>query len=57
MTEGENESSEMSNYVLPINSMYESWGIRAEIICKSAAACDSAFVQDKTERGNPAYMA
>jgi len=26
MTEGENESSEMSNYVLPINSMFESWG-------------------------------
>ncbi len=26
MTEGENESSEMSNYVLPVNSMFESWG-------------------------------
>jgi len=26
MTEGENESSEMSNYILPINSMFESWG-------------------------------
>ncbi len=26
MTESENESSEVSNYVLPINSMFESWG-------------------------------
>ena len=26
MTEGENESSDMSNYVLPVNSMFESWG-------------------------------
>ncbi|MEO8210129.1 MAG: 4Fe-4S dicluster domain-containing protein, partial [bacterium] len=26
LTEGETESSDLSNYVLPINSMFESWG-------------------------------
>ncbi|MEP7146591.1 MAG: TAT-variant-translocated molybdopterin oxidoreductase, partial [bacterium] len=26
MAEGENESADLSNYVLPINSMFESWG-------------------------------
>ncbi|MEZ4688684.1 MAG: hypothetical protein R3A12_00295 [Ignavibacteria bacterium] len=36
MSEGENESTAVSSYVLPINSMFESWEISRREVLLSA---------------------